>query len=70
MKFPTDIPTDSKGTPIFAGDRVRWRGREYTIKAFGPPTGRFGTCVIEFEEPRHSTEDPDEISVDLIGRAG
>lgn len=60
-------PQDSTGKPIAIGDRVSWRGQIYTIKAFGDAVGRFGTCTIEFEEPRHVDDEiPDEISVDLV----
>jgi hypothetical protein len=60
-------PQDSTGREITVGDRVNWRGQIYTIKTFGDPVGRFGTCAIEFEEPLHlEGEVPDEISVDLV----
>ena len=64
---------DSTGTPIFVGDMVKWRGRRYTIKAFGAATGALGTHVIEFEEePLHivdANDIPCEIGVDLVCRA-
>ena len=60
-------PQDSAGRPITIGDRVRWRGQLYTIKAFGEAVGRYGTRVIAFEEPLHlQDEAPDEIGVDLV----
>lgn len=60
-------PQDSTGQPIAVRDRVCWRGQIYTIKAFGEPIGRFGTCTIEFEEPLHVEDEvPDEIAVDLV----
>ena len=63
-------PQDSTGRPIGVGDRVRWRGQIYTIKAFVDPVGRCGTRTIVFEEPRHvSDEVPDEIAVDLVQAA-
>ncbi len=58
---------DSRGTPVRVGDVVRFRGKEYTIAAFGPKEGRFGTHLIEFTEEPHTTEKPDEISIDLVG---
>jgi hypothetical protein len=61
-------PQDSTGREIAVGDRVNWRGQIYTIKAFGGPVGRFGTRTIEFEEPLHRDEVPDEIAVDLEGK--
>ena len=60
-------PQDSTGREIRVGDRVRWRGQIYTIKAFGEAVGRFGTRAIEFEETLHfGGEIPDEIAVDLV----
>lgn len=60
-------PQDSAGRPIAVGDRVRWRGEIYTIKAFGDPTGRYGTRTISFEESLHITDEvPDEIGVDRV----
>lgn len=60
-------PQDSTGRTIAVGDRVRWRGQLYTIKAFGGPIGRHGTRAIEFEEPLHIQDEiPDEIGVDRV----
>ena len=59
-------PLDSTGKPIEVGDKVRFRGQEYTIKCFLPGQGTFGTCGIEFEEPQHFPEQACEISVDFI----
>lgn len=60
------MPQDSTGRPIKVGDRVRFRGQEYTIKDFAYGQGSFGTAAIEFEEDQHISEVADEISVDLI----
>jgi hypothetical protein len=60
------MPQDSTGKPIKVGDHVMWRGQRYTIKAFGERVGRFDTYCIEFEEPLHCQEVPDEVAVDLI----
>ena len=57
---------DSTGTFIQEGDRVRFRGEEYTIKAFRYGQGRYGTAAIEFERAAHTDEVPDEFSVDLL----
>ena len=57
---------DSTGKPVKEGDRVRCRGREYTIRSFRPNEGRFGCAAIEFTSPFHLDEVPDEISIDLI----
>lgn len=60
-------PMDSAGRPITVGDVVTWRGRPYTIKAFGDPNGRCGTRTILFQEPLHvEGEVPDKIGVDLV----
>lgn len=60
-------PKDSSGKEIAVGNRVSWRGKIYTIKAFGEPVGRCGTRAILFEEPLHlQGEVPDEIGVDLV----
>lgn len=57
---------DSTGKSVAVGDLVRCRGKEYTIKAFRPGEGRMGTSAVEFTEPFHIDEVPDEISIDLI----
>lgn len=57
---------DSTNKPIKAGDRVRFRGQDYTISQFIPGDGRWGCAVIKFEEPQHTGEQADECSVDLI----
>jgi hypothetical protein len=58
---------DSAGRPIKKGDRVRWRGEEYTVKGFRLLTvsGRL-VPAVEFVEPLHLNAVPDEMSVDLI----
>ena len=56
---------DSTGKPIAIGDKVRWRGQHYTIKAFKKAGGR-GATIIEFEETPHIEETPDEFSVDKL----
>ena len=60
------MPEDSTGNEIFAGDKVRFRGKEYTIKCFGTMDGRCDTYIIYFNEKQHTTEIADEMSVDLI----
>jgi len=58
---------DSTGNIIWQGDRVRFRGQEYTIKSFiDNAAGAAGTAQIEFEEELHTSEIPDEISIDRI----
>jgi hypothetical protein len=57
---------DSTGKPIHIGDRLRFRGKEYTLKAFGPLENHFGVATFVFKEPVHTEEIPNEISVDKI----
>jgi len=54
---------DSTGRPIAPGDKVRFRGKIYTIKCF-----HYGEhCArIEFEEEQHTPEPASEFSVDLL----
>lgn len=61
------MPQDSAGRFIDVGDTVRFRGKEFTIESFGPKTGRCDTHTITFTEPvTHTTEIPDEISIDKV----
>lgn len=61
------MPSDSTNKPISEGDKVRFRGQEYTIKEFRPGEGRYGTAAIKFEEDDvHTDEIPDELSVDRV----
>ena len=55
---------DSTGRPIAVGSRVRFRGGEYTIKAFYFVDGT--RLRIEFEEELRTAEIPTEWSVDLV----
>ncbi len=58
---------DSTGTPIERGNRVRFRGKEYTIKDFVPREGAYNTARLVFEEEEvHTFEVPCETNVDLI----
>ena len=57
---------DSTGKLINEGDRVKFRGEEYTIKHFLESLGACGTSQIEFVEEQHTGEVADEISVDKI----
>ena len=60
------MASDSTGKPINIGDKVRFRGKEYTIKDFLSCRGAVGTSQIEFEEEQHTEEIADEISVDWV----
>lgn len=51
---------DSIGRPIFIGDRVKFRGKWFTIKKFK------ANQELEFvEHIEHTREVPNEITVDL-----
>ena len=62
------MATDSTGKPIRPGDRVLFRGREYTITRLRPREGRYGTCGIDFDMVPHTDEPADEVNVDLVSR--
>lgn len=63
------IGMDSTGTPVHAGDKVRFRGQHYTLKGVKESgAGAFGTNTFEMEEELHVAETPDEISIDLVAR--
>jgi len=58
---------DSTGKVVQIGDRVRFRGEKFTIKRFYGKSMRGDISLIEFEEQiTHSSEIPDEWSIDLI----
>lgn len=58
---------DSAGKPIAKGNRVKFRGKEYTIEEFVEGEGTHGTARIVFEEEEvHTTEPPNETNVDLV----
>ena len=62
------VPQDSTGKRIMVGDRVRFRGKEYTIKNFiAAGAGPRSPYQIEFvEDEVHTDETPTEFSVDLV----
>ena len=57
---------DSTGKVVTVGNKVKFRGKEYTIKRFLLTKGKCGTPQIEFEEEQHTSETADEVSIDLI----
>lgn len=57
---------DGVNRSINIGDKVRFRNHIYTIKRFLPGAGVHGSAAIEFDEPQHTAEVADEISVDLV----
>ena len=64
-----DTHYDSAGMMIIVGNRVRFRGQEYIIKAFGPVEDHYGVATIEFEEKCHTTETPHECNIDLVSES-
>ena len=57
---------DSTGRVIEIGDKIRFRGHEYTLKAFGPNEDFYGVATLIFEEPVHTDEVPHECNVDKV----
>ena len=58
---------DSTGKVIKPGDRIRFRGQEFILKAFGPNEDDFGVATLIFEEQiTHTSEIPHECNVDKV----
>lgn len=57
---------DSTGRQIAIGDKIRFRGSEYTLKDFGPIEDHYGVATLIFEEEVHTTEVPHECNVDKV----
>ncbi len=66
------MPMDSTGQQIAVGHRVLFRGRQYTIKGFGP--GRKAKVYFEESQTEHTHEVATEMSVTRVkvmwGKAG
>ena len=60
------VHADSTGKQIFVGDRIRFRGQEYTLKGFGPRDVEYDVSTLIFDEPLHTEEVPHECNVDKI----
>ena len=58
---------DSTGKQIAIGDRIRFRGQEYTLKDFGPNASDIDVATLIFKEELHTDEVPHECNVDKIG---
>jgi hypothetical protein len=58
--------TDSTGQPIRIGDKVLWRGKIYTIAGFRPCPDWPLLSLVDFVEERQFSEQPHEVSVNLI----
>ena len=59
-------PYDSTGQRIKIGDRVRFRGKDYTIESFSESKLASRIQAIQMTEPVHTDEQPTEFSVDLL----
>ena len=58
---------DSAGRVIEPGDRIRFRGQEFTLKGFGPIEDFYGVATLVFEEEvTHTSEVPHECNVDKV----
>ena len=61
------IPMDSTGQPIAVGDKLRFRGKLFTLQGFGPREDVYNVRTLIFEEPiEHTREVPHECNVDLV----
>lgn len=60
------MPYDSTGKRLEIGNRIRFRGRLYTVTGFVPNAGAAHTARIEVAEPLHVEEQPDETNVDRV----
>ena len=59
---------DSTGKPVKVGDRVRFRGQEYTVKGFNVSPHIHNPAMHDFyfEEKQHTTEVATSLSIDLV----
>ena len=58
---------DSTGKQITPGDRIKFRGQEFTLKDFGPNEEHYGVATLIFEEEvTHTPEVPHECNVDKL----
>jgi len=60
------VHADSGGRQIAIGDKIRFRGKEYTLKDFGPNEEHYGVATLIFEEEVHTTEVAHECNVDKV----
>ena len=59
---------DSTGKIIRPGDRIRFRGKVYTLKEIGPEYDLIpGVNTLIFNEKLHTAEVPHECNVDRVG---
>lgn len=57
---------DSTGQRIVIGDKIKFQGKVYTLKGFGPPESHYHVATLVFDGPVHTTEVPHECNVDLV----
>ena len=60
------VHADSTGRQIVVGDKIKFRGTEYTLKDFGPNEEHYGVATLIFEEEVHTPEVPHECNVDKV----
>lgn len=60
------VHADSTGKQIKFGDKIKFRGQEYTLKGFGPNDLEYDVATLIFEEEVHTTEVPHECNVDKV----
>jgi len=60
------VHADSTGKQIFVGDKIKFRGTEYTLKGFGPNENHYNVATLIFEEDVHTEEVPHECNVDKV----
>ncbi len=60
------VHADSTGRQIEIGDKIRFRGSEYTLKGFGPNESEYDVATLIFEEEVHTIEVPHECNVDKV----
>ena len=61
------VHADSTGKQISIGDKIKFRGKEYTLKGFGPMESHYNVATLLFEEELHTPEVPHECNVDKVG---
>jgi hypothetical protein len=60
------VHADSTGRQIKIGDKIRFRGQNYTLKGFGSNDDHYDVATLIFEEEVHTPEVPHECNVDKV----
>lgn len=60
------VHADSTGRQIKPGDKIKFRGHDYTLKGFGPNEEEYGVATLIFEEELQTIEVPHECNVDKV----